>query len=115
MPNLHTCIHVSDVYVYVCVCNMAGLRACLDKADEWEFNVFDLEKESDGLPLQVLCWHLFMKHNLIEEFQLDQIKFINFLRTIESGHQDNPYHNATHVADVMQVCVRALYYEYICI
>ena len=79
-----------------------GLRACLDKADEWEFNVFELEKESDGLPLQVLCWHLFMRHNLIEEFQLDQIKFINFLRAIESGHQDNPYHNATHVADVMQ-------------
>jgi PAS domain-containing protein len=79
-----------------------GLRACLDRADEWQFNVFDLEKESDGLPLQVLCWHLFMKHNLIEEFQLDQIKLINFLRTIENGHQDNPYHNATHVADVMQ-------------
>jgi hypothetical protein len=79
-----------------------GLRACLDKANEWDFNVFELEKESDGLPLQVLCWHLFMKHNLIEDFNLDQIKFINFIRAIESGHQENPYHNATHVADVMQ-------------
>ena len=43
-----------------------------------------------------------MKHNLIEEFHLDQVKFVNFLRTIESGHSDNPYHNATHVADVVQ-------------
>ena len=79
-----------------------GLRACLDKADEWEFNVFELEREADGLPLQVLSWHLFMKHKIMEEFNLDQLKFINFIRAIESGHQENPYHNATHVADVLQ-------------
>lgn len=81
---------------------LSGLRACLDKVDEWEFDVFELEKETDGLPLQVISWHLFTKHDLVADFQLDQIKFINFLRAIESGHQDNPYHNATHVADVMQ-------------
>uniref|UniRef100_A0A7S4KJ92 Phosphodiesterase n=1 Tax=Guillardia theta TaxID=55529 RepID=A0A7S4KJ92_GUITH len=81
---------------------LQGLRACLERADDWDFNVFDLEREADGLPLQVLCWHVFMKHNLIEEFHLDQVKFVNFLRTIESGHSDNPYHNATHVADVVQ-------------
>ena len=79
-----------------------GLRACLDKADEWEFNVFELEREADGLPLQVLSWHLFTKHKIIEDFNLDQLKFINFIRAIENGHQDNPYHNATHVADVLQ-------------
>jgi hypothetical protein len=82
--------------------HLSGLRACLDKVDEWEFDVFELERESDGLPLQVISWHLFTKHDLVGDFQLDQIKFINFLRAIESGHQDNPYHNATHVADVMQ-------------
>ena len=80
-PWLHLlCIEfvLSSVWlIQQCVCvsvyRFAGLRACLDKADEWEFNVFELEKESDGLPLQVLCWHLFTKHNLIEEFQLDQV------------------------------------------
>ncbi|KAJ1489700.1 cyclic nucleotide phosphodiesterase, partial [Baffinella frigidus] len=77
-------------------------RSCLDKADDWEFNVFDLEREADGLPLQVLCWHVFLKHNLIAEFNLDHVKLVNFLRSIESGQQDNPYHNATHVADVVQ-------------
>ena len=81
---------------------LSGLRSCLDKADEWEFNVFDLEREADGLPLQVLCWHVFLKHNLLTEFNLDHVKLVNFLRSIESGQQDNPYHNATHVADVVQ-------------
>ena len=32
---------------------LQGLRLCLEKADEWLFDVFELEKESDGLPLQV--------------------------------------------------------------
>ncbi len=31
---------------------LAGLRACLDKADEWVFDVFELERESEGRPLQ---------------------------------------------------------------
>mmetsp|Transcript_34757 Transcript_34757/g.108816 ORF Transcript_34757/g.108816 Transcript_34757/m.108816 type:complete len:699 (-) Transcript_34757:114-2210(-) len=81
---------------------LQGLRAVLDTADDWHFNVFDLEREADGLPLQVICWHVFTKHNLIEEFKLDQVKLMNFFRAIESGMQDNPYHNATHVADVVQ-------------
>mmetsp|Transcript_55027 Transcript_55027/g.129775 ORF Transcript_55027/g.129775 Transcript_55027/m.129775 type:complete len:703 (+) Transcript_55027:274-2382(+) len=79
-----------------------GLRSCLDKADDWAFDVFELEHETDGLPLQVLSWHVFLQHNLIEEFNLDHVKLVNFLRQIESGHLENPYHNATHVADVVQ-------------
>mmetsp|Transcript_47977 Transcript_47977/g.114008 ORF Transcript_47977/g.114008 Transcript_47977/m.114008 type:complete len:721 (+) Transcript_47977:190-2352(+) len=79
-----------------------GLRECLDAADSWKFNVFDLESETDGLPLQVLAWHLFVKHDLIKEFNLDHVKLVSFLRHIESGHLENPYHNSTHVADVLQ-------------
>ncbi|EKX48488.1 hypothetical protein GUITHDRAFT_68697 [Guillardia theta CCMP2712] len=81
---------------------LKGLRLCLDKADDWDFDVFELEKEADGYPLQVLTWHVFQKHNLIDEFNLDRIKLINFLRQVEAGHMENPYHNATHVADVVQ-------------
>eukprot|EP00960_Hanusia_phi_P066838 766484-Hanusia_phi.AAC.2 len=61
---------------------LKGLRLCLDKADDWDFDVFELEKEADGYPLQVLTWHVFQKHNLIEEFNLDRIKLINFLRQV---------------------------------
>jgi len=81
---------------------LSTLRAVLEKADEWCFDVFELERETDGLPLQVLVWHVLMKHRLIEEFNIDHVKLINFLRQIETGHLDNPYHNATHVADVVQ-------------
>mmetsp|Transcript_7614 Transcript_7614/g.14984 ORF Transcript_7614/g.14984 Transcript_7614/m.14984 type:complete len:710 (-) Transcript_7614:20-2149(-) len=79
-----------------------GLRQCLDSADNWAFDVFELERESDGLPLQVLTWHVFNKHNLIDEFNLDHVKLVQFLRQVESNQMDNPYHNATHVADVVQ-------------
>lgn len=51
---------------------------------------------------QVLTWHIFNKHNLIEEFNLDHVKLVNFLRQIESNQKENPYHNSTHVADVVQ-------------
>uniref|UniRef100_A0A6T8JUN8 Phosphodiesterase n=3 Tax=Hemiselmis andersenii TaxID=464988 RepID=A0A6T8JUN8_HEMAN len=81
---------------------LEGLRAVLEKADHWEFDVFELEAEAGGLPLQVLSWHVFVKHGLIEEFNLDHVRLVNFLRVVENGHQDNPYHNATHVADVVQ-------------
>jgi hypothetical protein len=82
--------------------NLHGLRECLTAADSWRFNVFELEAETDGLPLQVLAWHLFVKHDLIKEFNLDHVKLVSFLRHIEAGHHDNPYHNSTHVADVLQ-------------
>lgn len=75
---------------------------CLDNVDNWAFDVFELERESDGLPLQVITWHIFNKHNLIEEFNLDHVKLVQFLRQVESCQMDNPYHNATHVADVVQ-------------
>jgi hypothetical protein len=32
---------------------LQGLRTCLERADDWDFNVFELETEADGLPLQV--------------------------------------------------------------
>lgn len=52
--------------------------------------------------VQVLAWHIFLKHNLIEEFDLDHIKLVQFFRQVERGQKDNPYHSATHVADVVQ-------------
>ena len=32
---------------------LQGLRTVLDKADNWDFDIFELELEADGLPLQV--------------------------------------------------------------
>jgi hypothetical protein len=61
---------------------LSTLRVVLEKADEWCFDVFELERETDGLPLQVLVWHVLMKHRLIEEFNIDHVKLINFLRQV---------------------------------
>jgi hypothetical protein len=32
--------------------------------------------------LQVMCWHVLSQHNLIQEFDLDHIKLLNFLRQV---------------------------------
>jgi hypothetical protein len=64
---------------------LKALRSVLDKADEWRFDVFELERETDGLPLQVLAWHVLSKHKLVDEFNLDHVKLINFLRQVPAS------------------------------
>lgn len=32
---------------------LKGLMHCLEGVDDWSFDVFELEREADGLPLQV--------------------------------------------------------------
>jgi len=44
--------------------------------------VFELERETDGQPLQVLGWHVICSRGLIDELNLDHIKLINFLREV---------------------------------
>ena len=39
----------------------------------------------------------------MEAFQLEEEVFARFLREIEDGYVDNPYHSATHAAGVLQV------------
>ncbi len=69
------------------------------------FNVFALEEATSGHALSVLAFFLLNRTGLVATFQLNLLKLARFLRRIEAGYSKIvPYHNATHVADVLQVC-----------
>jgi len=69
--------------------------------DQWNWDVFELLRVSEGRPLLFLGMALFQKYDLIGKFNIDRSKLCNFLAVIESGyHLNNPHHNSTHAADV---------------
>ena len=47
--------------------------------------VFELERETEGQPLQVLGWHVICSRGLIEELNLDHVRLINFLREVSNA------------------------------
>ena len=61
-----------------------ALLRVLAKAGDWQFDVFELQLEAQGQPLQVLAWHVLWTHGLIDEFNLDHFKLIKFLKQVNS-------------------------------
>ncbi|XP_067929657.1 high affinity 3',5'-cyclic-AMP phosphodiesterase 7A-like [Watersipora subatra] len=77
-------------------------KCILSKISDWSFDVIALEKASNGRALFHVIIKLFQHHNLINHFRLDVVKLMTFARLVEEGYRNNPYHNATHAADVTQ-------------
>jgi len=50
----------------------------LEKISDWSFDVFALDKASNGRALFHVVLKLFQRHNLIEKFNLDMIKLMKF-------------------------------------
>eukprot|EP01013_Petalomonas_cantuscygni_P006974 TRINITY_DN1842_c0_g1_i1.p1 TRINITY_DN1842_c0_g1~~TRINITY_DN1842_c0_g1_i1.p1 ORF type:complete len:633 (-),score=203.36 TRINITY_DN1842_c0_g1_i1:395-2293(-) len=75
----------------------------LNKIDEWDFNVFEVQNFSDGHSLFVVCYALLLRYGLFQRFDLDEQRVINWLSQVEAGYQPNPYHNSTHAADVLHI------------
>eukprot|EP00798_Chlamydomonas_sp_ICE-L_P001467 gene1467-32848_t len=73
------------------------LARVLVKADQWEFDAFELEEASEGKPLSVLAFYLLKQNGVTDTLQLDQ-----FLLRVEDGYLSNKYHNKTHATDVLQ-------------
>ena len=81
---------------------LAAINKALDGVNEWDWNVFELEKASNGHPLQVIGLHLLSHWDLVQRFQLDEEKLRAWLAHIEGQYNDTPYHNRVHAADVTQ-------------
>jgi len=81
---------------------MEQLDAALASALDWQFDAFALAEASNGHPLSTLGYYLFHKAGLMEHFNLKPVNLARYLRRIEEGYKSNPYHNATHAADVLQ-------------
>ncbi|KAG2439842.1 hypothetical protein HYH02_010474 [Chlamydomonas schloesseri] len=74
----------------------------LSKADSWQFDTWALKDATGGFPLSALGFYLIKRAGLVSRFHLKPVILARLLRHIESGYIDNPYHSATHAADVLQ-------------
>ncbi|EFJ48257.1 3'5'-cyclic nucleotide phosphodiesterase [Volvox carteri f. nagariensis] len=74
----------------------------LSNACAWQFDTWRLRDITHGHPLSALGFYLIQRAGLIAHFSLNPVKVARLLRHIEAGYNDNPYHNATHAADVLQ-------------
>jgi len=74
-----------------------------DRIDHWNFDVFALTKLLGGESLFLTSYVLFTKYDLLSKFKIEQDILVNFLKRVQLGYQMNPYHNAMHACDVMQV------------
>ncbi len=68
---------------------------------EWEFDVFAVHSLC-GAPLQVCTFAMLKSSTIMASLPIDEGRLVRFLRELERGYQDNPYHTSTHGADVMQ-------------
>ncbi|KAK9867909.1 hypothetical protein WJX84_002108 [Apatococcus fuscideae] len=69
----------------------------------WTFNVFDLADATNNRPLSTLAFYLLKGSGLLESYELREDTVACFLRSIEAGYQNNPYHSRTHAAGVLQM------------
>ncbi|GFR47060.1 hypothetical protein Agub_g8745 [Astrephomene gubernaculifera] len=74
----------------------------LAAADGWQFNAWRLRDATQGHPLSALGFYLLQRAGLIARFKMNPVTVARLLRHIEAGYPGNPYHNATHAADVLQ-------------
>jgi len=74
----------------------------LKKADTWdEFDIWQFAEVANGYPLSRLMLHYVEQHNLLNKCQISRDAFINYIRALEDGYLDVPYHNNLHAADVL--------------
>ncbi|XP_022111767.1 calcium/calmodulin-dependent 3',5'-cyclic nucleotide phosphodiesterase 1A-like isoform X3 [Acanthaster planci] len=72
--------------------------------DDWSFDIFALNEESDGHALKCTAYELFTRYDLIAKFKIPVQNLNGFLEAMENGYSKhgNPYHNLLHAADVTQ-------------
>ena len=80
----------------------AAVAAALAGADGWRWDVWRLRDASGGRPLQALGYHLLREWGLLADLKLDAAVVRRWLAFVEGLYLDNPYHNSTHAADVLQ-------------
>jgi len=82
---------------------ITALKSMLDSALNFDFDVFNFTKFADERPVCVLGFFLFKHYDLIKLFNIEIDCLINFLNKVEDEHcPNNPYHDSTHGADMLQ-------------
>lgn len=85
----------------------SSFASLLSTSTEWDFDIFKLETETATSSLEVITSFFLSTFNLFSLLDIKQATFNTYIHEISSGYiKENPYHNATHAADVVQ----AFYY-----
>ena len=70
---------------------------------QWDFDSFGFAAETRGRPLSTLGAWVLEKEGLVAQYNLDVRKLCKFLRRVEDGYPDNPYHSRIHAAAVLHM------------
>lgn len=84
-----------------------AIRELLAKIDDWEFNIFELDKLTQGRALYTVCMTLMENEGLLEpDWVISRQKAERFFVAVEATYRgDNSYHNSVHAADVAQAAI----------
>lgn len=75
----------------------------LSRVDQWNFDIFSLENNTNGHSLIYIMLKLFERYDWARQFQINVIDLFTFIKMVEEGyHSANSYHNCIHAADVIQ-------------
>uniref|UniRef100_A0A915Q0W1 Phosphodiesterase n=1 Tax=Setaria digitata TaxID=48799 RepID=A0A915Q0W1_9BILA len=81
----------------------ADVRSALSNDTQWNFDVLYLERISDNHALSQLGIKIFERWKVHETLKCSMDLITRWFAAIEAHyHAVNPYHNATHAADVLQ-------------
>ena len=78
------------------------INALVAKVQDWDFPVFQLDEESNHTALYAMGYALFVAHDLINKFNIEEKKLSKFLLAMNDGYRKTSYHNAIHASDVAQ-------------
>eukprot|EP00727_Mastigamoeba_balamuthi_P000922 m51a1_g10827 hypothetical protein (720) ;mRNA; r:22217-30019 len=98
------CLRMSGMAT-LATCQDMDASAVVGKAGDlasWDLDIEQIDMPSGAMLLEVVGMAIFEAEGLIVEFKFDPRLVRTFLRTLETGYRDNPYHNARHAADVAQ-------------
>eukprot|EP00798_Chlamydomonas_sp_ICE-L_P002088 gene2088-18143_t len=86
----------------LCASPSEEMAKVMSHVDEWQFDIFALERVSNGRPLSFLGFALIHRLGVASAIGLNMEKLANFLIHVENNYAPNPYHNRTHAADVLR-------------
>ncbi|XP_078494296.1 uncharacterized protein LOC100175157 isoform X1 [Ciona intestinalis] len=75
----------------------------LESVYKWNFPIFTLAQQTDCV-LSQMAFKLFQDTGLFETFKIPKQEFVQYMRALEEGYRNIPYHNRIHAADVLHGC-----------
>ena len=73
----------------------------LTKIEELDFNIFKFQQYTSDQELVGVATYILCMSDIFGQVNLGLEVFLNFIRKIQGGYKDIPYHNKTHAADLV--------------